>query len=416
MKMVDSVLYRRHGWRVLSSCLVFSSFLLVVALGLLGGCGDDADDPTFPLPPEPESYNWIYDIYGTDENNIYACGNHGTMFHFDGVSWTKVSSGTSSSIVSFWSPGDGDNTLYACGHGGYIGRNTGSKWSTMASGTTAKLFGLGQFGDDIFACGEGGALRRLSGSSWVGVGGDIVVRDPLSNEPVDTLSLSGDIVSLVVVNQYGIAGAYNREEPATDDEGNVLVGSQAEILLIDDGMILTDDEDLRWELTGMHEDQDSDSEWVVSQVSSTTVVDNNYLGSSQGWLWKLNYSIAEDQFGWNRVWPQVVTEPDKGIKDMWLDPDSNLYLVTDDGQVVFQPQDWDGIGTRPVIFDHGEVMAGIWGVSTDLFWTVGWCETIFEFRRDPDSGELVVTEFPLDYPNKVLGPAPTHDEIGRPLR
>lgn len=61
-------------------------------------------------------------------------------------------------------------------------------------------------------------------------------------------------------------------------------------------------------------------------------------------------------------------------------------------------------------------MAGIWGVSTDLFWTVGWCETIFEFRRDPDTGDLVVTEFPLNFPDKELRPAPTQDEIGRPLR
>ena len=416
MRMVDSVLSRRHGRSVLLRSLAPLLVSLAVLAGLCGGCGDDPEDPTFPVPPAPETYNWLFDIYGTSETNIYACGNFGAMWHYDGDSWTKVKSGSSRSIVTLWGPGGGDNTLYACGHGGYIGRNTGGGWSAMTSGTEANLYGLGKFGEDIYACGWGGALRRLSGSSWSGVGGTIVMRDPLTDEVEDELTFAEDIRSLVVVNQYGVAGAYLRKEPGTDEDGNILVGDDAFIVLIPDGMIMSEADEYPWLLSGLHESQDTGSEWVVAQSSSATVVGDNFLGSSEGWVWRLSYSAVEDEYGWIREWPQFEKEPGCGIKDMWMDPESNLYLVTDAGRVIMRPNDWDGVGEPPAIFDIVPPMSGIWGVSTDLFWTVGWCETIYEFRRDPGTGELVVTEFPLDYPDKDLKPAPTHDELDRPLR
>jgi len=154
--------------RLLSRFVPMSMIVcLMSSLLLMSACSDDeGTQPVFPEPPVEVVRHWLFDVSGTAADDVYVGGALGTMFHFDGTSWTLQDMGTTSSITNIWTtPGGGAATVYAVGHGGHIWRNTGSGWGGMTSGTTADLYSVGSFAGEIHAVGAMGTIRRLSGSS-----------------------------------------------------------------------------------------------------------------------------------------------------------------------------------------------------------------------------------------------------------
>ena len=167
MNIIASVLNGPRNLLAGSRSPILLAMTVMAAALLLGACSSNDNDPGFPTPPDEEPNNFLFDVFGTDANNVYACGDRGAMFHFDGTSWTEVDMGTRKAITTIWGL-PGDNTLYAVGHGGAIWRNTGGGWNGMTSGTTKDLYGIGQFAGQIHAVGFEGTIRRLNGSSWGG--------------------------------------------------------------------------------------------------------------------------------------------------------------------------------------------------------------------------------------------------------
>jgi hypothetical protein len=47
-------------------------------------------------------------LWGTSATNVFAVGDLGTIRHFDGASWTPMSSGTTQSLKAIWGSGAGD--------------------------------------------------------------------------------------------------------------------------------------------------------------------------------------------------------------------------------------------------------------------------------------------------------------------
>ena len=178
---------------------------LLTLLVLTAGCSDDPD-VTYPEPYSAPIRNWMYDVYGTAADDVYACGAGGALYHYDGASWTRIPLGTTRNVTALWGTDDENPTLYACGGGGNIWRNGGSGWNSMDSGTSAYLVGLGEHYGDIHAGGTDGTLVRLNSGSWDGVRSSMVIRDP-EGAPIDTLDRLEDIESFVAVNHYFIAAA-----------------------------------------------------------------------------------------------------------------------------------------------------------------------------------------------------------------
>jgi len=121
--------------------------------------------------------NALYSLsYVSDGGGLVAwvCGAGGVIRKTTngGVTWSALSSGTSSDLYSIWF--HGDQVGWVVGAGGLIKKTTngGTSWSTVSSGTTNNLYAV-QFIDSWstgLAVGAGGTIRRSTngGSSWFG--------------------------------------------------------------------------------------------------------------------------------------------------------------------------------------------------------------------------------------------------------
>jgi hypothetical protein len=419
MKMISSV-PNGHGLRPAGIRIPLAAFLLLLlGLAVLGGCSDSADDPGFPQPIPPETNNFLFDVFGTGANNVYACGSRGVMYRFDGATWTPVETGSSQAIVRIWGlPGDG--TLYAVGHGGRIWRNTGSGWSGMTSPTTKDLFAVGQFGGQVTAVGLDGTILRLSGSTWNGVPRTMWILDE-NFAPTDTLDTSRDLVSVLTVNEFFLGGAYL--DPRFEGERIGRVGSR--------GMVMTkaDPDDFPppnppdftvlpdWILRPISGEQTSPYEWVYCTTSDPANLGRNLLGTSEGWLFRL----TEDQgrMVWAKFFPSTTTDPDRGIRDIWLDDPGNIYMVTDAGTVVYQTFDYDfieGIGQRLTLYDGPVSLHGIWGTGPDNLFIVGnMDQMLLRAAHDPVAGTFTVTEVEIPFPDGKSAAGPVVGPFGELL-
>lgn len=73
-------------------------------------------------------------LWGTSSSNMYAVGWGGAIAHFNGVTWTRMESGTTVPLEDIW--GLDENHIWAAGNDTQVGRSVvlfcdGSKWSTI---------------------------------------------------------------------------------------------------------------------------------------------------------------------------------------------------------------------------------------------------------------------------------------------
>lgn len=391
---------------------VLLSVLLLSSVFFVGACSKSSDDVTFPVPPKPDPRNYLFDVYGTSPTDVWACGDRGVMFHYDGnpdSTWTLVPLGVSTGITEIWGPGDG--TLYAVGHAGKIWRNTGSGWSGMTSGTSKDLYSIGTFEGSIHASGLEGTLVRLNGGSWAGTPNRMMILDE-NNVPTDTLTTNKDLASLTTVNSFFIGGAYF--DPNYTGTGIGTEGTKGMVLASN----VVDTLQTDWILRPLSGEQVVPDEWVYCTTSDPADLTRNYLGTSEGWLFRL----AEDrgQKVWAKYYPSVTRDPGRGLRDIWLDAQDNLYMVTDAGTVVYQNADYkfgDPDAVREVLYDGTASFVAIWGTSPDNLFIVGDIDdTILHCSHDTATGEFTVNPILVEFPAaKAFSQGPVLDKFGRPL-
>jgi len=288
----------------------------------------------------------------------------------------------------------------------------------MTSGTTADLYSVGSFAGEIHAVGAMGTIRRLSGSSWGGVGSTLFILDE-NGAPTDTLVTVEDLSSVLAVNHYFIGGAYFLPEftgmriGTEGTAGNVLADNT-------DAELTTD-----WILRPISGEQTVVAEWVLSMASDVAALDRNYLGTSEGWLFRLTRN--DDNVNvWQKAYPAVTRDPGKGIRDIWVDTIGNVYAVTDDGDIIFQSVDYDfseDIGSREILFTARSSLVGIWGTDADNFYVTGFLdELVYRCSHDAVAGTFDIEIIPLDFPEKAIDKNSVQrlahsnlDHIGRPL-
>ncbi|MCB1184656.1 hypothetical protein KDM41_14600 [bacterium] len=393
--------------------------LAVVGVSLLGlaACSEDKATVNFPRTPAEESQKWLFDVTGNSASDIYVAGNIGAMFHFDGATWTAQDMGTTAAITTLWtSPLPGENTVYAAGHGGRIWRNTGSAWSSMTSGTQANLYGMGMFANQLHAVGAKGAIRRLSGSTWSGAGGTMFQLDE-NGSPIDTLSTTEDLSSLLAVNTFFLGGAYF--DPKYEGQRFGTLGTKGTVLAANTDAALIGP----WILRPLSGEVLVEDEWVMCMTNDPADLSRNYLGTSEGWLFRIVINDEGNRV-WKKFYPEFSIDPGAGIRDIWVDDATgDVYLVTDEGKVWFQTADYsfaDDTGTRELLYDEVGSFVSIWGTGPDnLYFTGYFDEKIFHGDHDTGAGTFTVTEIPLAFPAKSAasdGLAAGLNEKGLPLR
>jgi hypothetical protein len=412
-------------------CLPVLMALALLALILFAGaCSDDTAETEglFPPQPVPESRNWLFTVNGRSENDIYVAGAKGAMFYYDGnldSTWVEIDAPTSKAITSIWNSGDG--TLYATGHGGVILRNSGTTWSNMSSGTSKDLYGIGRFEGNIYACGLEGTLLKLNGSTWGGTPGLSWILDE-ANAPVDTVEFGLDVASLVTVNSFFIGGAYKDRNFTGEPLG--MAGTRGGVFQVADNSIfqivpppapgdpfyvLPD-----WFLRPLSGEQIVDAEWMLSSTSDPDPLNlsRNYMGTSEGWLFQLGGS--SNDMVWTKFYPSVTVNPGAGIQSIWLDEVGNVYMATDEGQIVYQTVDYNftlETGSRTVLYSGPVALTGIWGTGQGTLYVVGYIDDhLMRCTHDPSSGYFNSVLVPVVFPaSKAMDPGLTVDKFGRPL-
>ena len=70
--------------------------------------------------------------WGSSANDVWAVGLAGTILHYDGTSWSPVSSPTAETLWSVW--GSAPDDVWAAGGNGTLLRWNGEAWRVFAFG------------------------------------------------------------------------------------------------------------------------------------------------------------------------------------------------------------------------------------------------------------------------------------------
>jgi hypothetical protein len=107
-------------------------------------------------------------VAGSSDGDIHVAGEAGAIFHFDGLAWIPMDSGTTQWLNGIWS--GSPSHAVAVGENGAIVRFDGLAWTPMNSGTTQTLNGVCGFSaDDLYAVGNNSLILHYNGSEWTGV-------------------------------------------------------------------------------------------------------------------------------------------------------------------------------------------------------------------------------------------------------
>ena len=118
------------------------------------------------LPPtgSPQDLDGIWASGPTD---IFAVGQQGTVMHYDGTSWTKLTTGTTATLTGVW--GSSRTDVYFVGadiNGSIVLHYDGNSFTTTRPAGRVLLAIHGRSANAIYAVGEQGLILRFDGSSW----------------------------------------------------------------------------------------------------------------------------------------------------------------------------------------------------------------------------------------------------------
>ncbi len=119
------------------------------------------------LIPESIGGASLRGVHGSGANDVWAVGVSGTIRHFDGTTWSAVSSSTGANLEEVWASSPTD--AYAVGSGGAVVHWNGTSWSSVSLGTTVSFADVwGTAANDVWVIGGqgGSAVYHWDGTSW----------------------------------------------------------------------------------------------------------------------------------------------------------------------------------------------------------------------------------------------------------
>jgi photosystem II stability/assembly factor-like uncharacterized protein len=104
-------------------------------------------------------------IWGTSASDIWAVGDGGVALHYDGQTWSWMSSGTKQNLNGVWTAAPG--STWMVGDAGTVLRFDGSKFVSEPSGVTGNLNSVwGAAANNLFAVGDGGTIVQRNATTW----------------------------------------------------------------------------------------------------------------------------------------------------------------------------------------------------------------------------------------------------------
>ncbi|WFP75854.1 hypothetical protein [Mesorhizobium sp. WSM4906] len=114
--------------------------------------------------PSPASPQALTCIWGLSDSDVYAAGDEGVVYRWNGAAWSSFSPPLGD--VIFCVRGVSSRNLYACGANGLLWHFDGI-WTQIQLPTNQRLLGLLTLAaNDALVCGAGGVLFRGADANW----------------------------------------------------------------------------------------------------------------------------------------------------------------------------------------------------------------------------------------------------------
>lgn len=108
---------------------------------------------------------YLRGVWGSAANDLFVAGDSGTVLHWNGAAWSRMSTGTRAELHRVW--GSSGSDVYVSGAGGTLLHYDGSTWSRVTVPTTAGLERIwGSSAADVYVGGANGTLLHFDGSAW----------------------------------------------------------------------------------------------------------------------------------------------------------------------------------------------------------------------------------------------------------
>jgi photosystem II stability/assembly factor-like uncharacterized protein len=167
-----------------------------------GGTLFHFDGSSWTSHPAPVSTEDLTGIWLQDATNAWIVGTSGTLYHLDLTSWTWTAASpalTTRDLLAVW--GSSSSDVYAAGEGGLLLHSDGSAWSVVESGEITALFALDA--THVYAVGPSGLILMGDGAgNWA----------PFANVPTTeelTAIRAGSSTNVVAVGKSGTILHYN---------------------------------------------------------------------------------------------------------------------------------------------------------------------------------------------------------------
>jgi len=309
--------------------------------------GGDTWQPSFEGIPKIQA--GLSGVWTSSNADVFAVGSNGSVFRYDGSSWTEIDTVATAWLRDVW--GSSATDVFAVGDNGTIlhyDGNAENSWTEMDSGMTEHLEGVwGSSATDVFAVGDNGSILHYDGN-------DTMTWEPMSSGTTEWLE--------------GIWGSSATDVFAVGDNGT--------ILHYDGNGTMT------WEPMNSGTTEHLEGVWGSSTADVFAVGDNGTI---------LHYD-GNAENSWTEMISGTTEHLEGGV---WGSSATDVFAVGNDGMILH----YDGNSWTPMSSDSTEDLTGISGRSgTDVF-AVAHSGAVFHFdgnswstSRPPGSLDNAVTD------------------------
>jgi hypothetical protein len=278
-------------------------------------------------------------IWGARADDIYAAGDEGALYHYDGAIWASAHPPSySANFTGVWGSAADDIWLVGVDQGdGIVYHSDGLSWTLAHTVPGAELLGVWGVGNQLWVVGADGLVVEKDGATW----------GAPSTLPLNPALMPG-------------LGQPILRSPAGTGADFRLIPGDADALYYDTGS--------GW--SGVY--RPNDSHFFVSAWGAPGATHEIFVGANHAGLWR---------FGDDHQ-PHVLYESPPGDDDqvdLWGVSGTSaghVVLAGATGRVIL----WDGSAARTLLHDYAGDFYGVWLDAPDRAWIVGAPQLIVRAR------------------------------------
>jgi uncharacterized protein YjdB len=170
----------------------------------------------------------LLDVWTATPTSAYAVGEFGSVYRWDGTTWTRQNVPTTATLEAVWAPSA--NEAFVGGDNGTVLRFNGTSWSLMTVPTTASIYNLwGSTPTDVWAVTSAGEVLRYNGVGW----------QLVANAPQPLWTIYGvSPTQVIVAGENGLVQRFNGTSwttlptPSTGTQAGVWMTSASDVYAV----------------------------------------------------------------------------------------------------------------------------------------------------------------------------------------